>query len=86
MNRIFNNLIIPIIAGTILLGCGQGDKETTKELLGAGATFPYPLYSKMFDVYNKEKQIKVNYQSIGSGAGIQQLTSKTLEFWLTRRV
>ena len=37
-----------------------------KELTGAGATFPYPLYSKMFDEYNKACGVKVNYQSIGS--------------------
>jgi phosphate transport system substrate-binding protein len=51
-----------------------------KELLGAGATFPYPLYSKMFDVYNKETGVKVNYQSIGSGGGIRQLQTKTVDF------
>lgn len=49
------------------------------ELLGAGATFPYPLYSKMFDVYSK-KGVKVNYQAIGSGGGIKQLTAKTTDF------
>lgn len=50
------------------------------ELTGAGATFPYPLYSKMFDVYYKEFKIKVNYQSIGSGGGIRQLKAKTVDF------
>jgi phosphate transport system substrate-binding protein len=50
------------------------------ELIGAGATFPYPLYSKMFDVYNKEYGVKVNYQAIGSGGGIRQLISKTVDF------
>ncbi len=50
------------------------------ELVGAGATFPYPLYSKMFDVYGQEYGVKVNYQSIGSGGGIQQLKSKTVDF------
>jgi len=50
------------------------------ELIGAGATFPYPLYSKMFDVYNKEQGLKINYQSIGSGGGIRQLTNKTVDF------
>ncbi len=51
-----------------------------KELLGAGATFPYVLYSKMFDAYYKETGIKVNYQSIGSGGGIRQLKEKTVDF------
>lgn len=49
-------------------------------ILGAGATFPYPLYSKMFSEYNRLSGAKVNYQSIGSGGGIQQLTSKTVDF------
>jgi phosphate transport system substrate-binding protein len=55
-------------------------QSDTKELLGAGATFPYPLYSKMFDVYNNEKGVKINYQSIGSGGGIKQLQNKTVDF------
>ncbi len=50
------------------------------QLLGAGATFPYPLYSKMFSEYGKITSLKVNYQSIGSGGGIQQLTAKTVDF------
>lgn len=51
-----------------------------KELTGAGATFPYPLYSKWFDVYNQTTGVKINYQSIGSGGGIKQLTEKTVDF------
>ena len=51
-----------------------------RELIGAGATFPYPLYSKMFDVYAKEYNVKVNYQAIGSGGGIRQLINKTVDF------
>jgi phosphate transport system substrate-binding protein len=51
-----------------------------KELLGAGATFPYPLYSKMFDSYHKEYGVKVNFQAIGSGGGIRQLMNKTVDF------
>lgn len=50
------------------------------ELLGAGASFPYPLYSKMFSEYNLKTGIKINYQSIGSGGGIKQLMSKTVDF------
>ncbi len=50
------------------------------ELIGAGATFPYPLYSKLFDVYSKEYGVKVNYQAIGSGGGIRQLINKTVDF------
>jgi len=49
-------------------------------LTGAGATFPYPLYSKWFDVYQKEHKVAISYQSIGSGGGIQQLKSRTVDF------
>src|SRR5215472_1241332 len=51
-----------------------------KELTGAGATFPYPLYSKMFSEYDKACGVKVNYQSIGSGGGIRQLSEMTVDF------
>ena len=50
-------------------------------LTGAGATFPYPVYSKWFDEYHKVKpDLQINYQSIGSGGGIRQLTEKTVDF------
>src|SRR5438045_5098858 len=51
-----------------------------KELTGAGATFPYPLYTKMFAEYVKACNVKVNYQSIGSGGGIRQLQELTVDF------
>jgi len=54
-----------------------GDDNT---LLGAGSTFVYPLFSKQFAAYNKETGLRVNYQSIGSGGGILQLTNKTVDF------
>jgi phosphate transport system substrate-binding protein len=48
---------------------------------GAGATFPYPIYSKWFDVYHqKSPNIQFNYQSVGSGAGIKQVTEGTVDF------
>ena len=49
-------------------------------LLGAGSTFIYPFFSKVFSVYNQQTGLKVNYQSIGSGGGILQLTNKTVDF------
>lgn len=49
-------------------------------LLGAGSTFVYPLFSKIFSEYGKTHNVKVNYQSIGSGGGILQLTNKTVDF------
>ena len=51
---------------------------------GAGATFPYPMYSKWFDVYHqKNPNIEFNYQSIGSGGGIRQVTEGTVDFGAT---
>jgi phosphate transport system substrate-binding protein len=62
-------------------GCSsQGGSTTVKELAGAGATFPYPLYSKMFDTYDGVTGVRVNYNSIGSGGGIKALTDKTVDF------
>lgn len=49
-------------------------------LLGAGSTFVYPLFSKLFNEYNTKNGLKINYQSIGSGGGILQLTNKTVDF------
>jgi phosphate transport system substrate-binding protein len=47
----------------------------------AGATFPYPIYSKWFDEYHKlHPNVQINYQSIGSGGGIRQLLDKTVDF------
>jgi len=51
------------------------------KLNGAGATFPYPIYSKWFSEYhNQHPDIEINYQSIGSGGGIRQVTAKTVDF------
>jgi phosphate transport system substrate-binding protein len=50
------------------------------DLVGAGATFPYPLYSKMFYVYWQKTGIKINYQAIGSGGGERQLVNSTVDF------
>jgi phosphate transport system substrate-binding protein len=47
---------------------------------GAGATFPYPIYAKWADMYNKETGFALNYQSIGSGGGIKQIKNKTVTF------
>jgi phosphate transport system substrate-binding protein len=64
-----------LIALTAALGFGQA-----VELVGAGATFPAPFYSKVFDEYNKQLGVRVNYQSIGSGGGQAQLKNKTVDF------
>ena len=53
-------------------------------LTGAGATFPYPLYSKWMSEYNKlHPDVQINYQSIGSGGGIRQISAKTVDFGAT---
>jgi phosphate transport system substrate-binding protein len=69
-----------VVALIILGGMWATAVAAEQELIGAGATFPFPLYSKMFDVYSKEYGAKVNYQAIGSGGGIRQLISKTVDF------
>lgn len=51
-----------------------------QDVTGAGATFPAPLYAKWADAYNKASGARINYQSVGSGAGIKQIKSKTVDF------
>jgi phosphate transport system substrate-binding protein len=53
------------------------------DISGAGATFPYPIYAKWADSYKKETGIGLNYQSIGSGGGIKQITARTVSFGAT---
>src|SRR6478735_5095781 len=50
------------------------------DLTGAGATFPYPIYSKWFADYAAQTSVKINYQAIGSGGGIRQLSDGTVDF------
>ena len=50
------------------------------EITGAGASFPAPIYAKWADAYQKQANVRVNYQSIGSGGGIKQITAKTVDF------
>jgi len=67
----------------IFASCGKKGGTGTNEvsLNGAGASFPFPIYSKWFGEYQKiNKEIKINYQSIGSGGGIKQLTEGTVDF------
>jgi phosphate transport system substrate-binding protein len=54
--------------------------QVPAQMSGAGATFPLPLYTKMFDTYNATAGVRVNYQGIGSGGGIKALTDKTVDF------
>src|ERR1700687_3148862 len=50
------------------------------DISGAGATFPFPIYAKWADAYKKETGSGLNYQSIGSGAGIKQIRARTVTF------
>jgi phosphate transport system substrate-binding protein len=53
---------------------------TAQDVTGAGATFPAPIYAKWADAYNKATGARINYQSVGSGAGIRQIKAKTVDF------
>ena len=53
---------------------------SAQQVTGAGATFPAPLYAKWADAYNKASGVRVNYQSVGSGAGLRQIRGKTVDF------
>jgi len=59
---------------------GAASAGGATSLSGAGATFPAPLYSKWFDTYKESAGVQINYQAIGSGAGIKQLSAKTVDF------
>ncbi|MGH7593153.1 MAG: phosphate ABC transporter substrate-binding protein PstS [Gemmatimonadales bacterium] len=68
-----SNLLLAMLAGTSVPMVGQS-------LTGAGATFPNPIYGEWFDAYHKKTGVQINYQSIGSGGGIQQYTQGTVDF------
>ena len=57
-----------------------GVQALAVDITGAGATFPYPIYAKWADAYKKDTGVGLNYQSIGSGGGIKQITAKTVDF------
>jgi len=70
-------------AGLLALGLAQLAHAATL-VTGAGATFPYPLYSKWFDEFHKRNpDLQINYQSIGSGGGIRQVLEGTVDFGAT---
>lgn len=70
-----------IIIGIFLLfGLSSSFGAEERSISGAGATFPYPVYSKWAAAYYKETGVKINYQSIGSGGGIRQIKAKTVDF------
>ena len=86
--------LIVLLSLSLAVACGDGARKSADsgapaqstssgaDLTGAGATFPYPLYSKWFNEYAKTG-VKINYQSIGSGGGIRQLSEQTVDFGAT---
>src|SRR5437868_9765715 len=65
----------------LLAIAGAATAADTTLINGAGATFPFPIYSKWFSEYNKlSPSVQINYQSIGSGGGIKQITERTVDF------
>jgi phosphate transport system substrate-binding protein len=76
MNRLFNTTLLAAAA----LGMSFAGTASAQEITGAGATFPAPLYAKWAADYNKATGVKINYQSVGSGAGLRQIDAKTVDF------
>ena len=75
----FKALAAVAAAIPLMVACGSAEKTSFK-LNGAGATFPAPLYNAWFASFAKETGNKVNYQAVGSGAGVRQYTAKTVDF------
>ncbi len=74
-----NSSSIRFAATTIALGL-LSSTAWAQDVTGAGATFPAPLYAKWADSYNKVSGARINYQSVGSGAGLKQIRGKTVDF------
>jgi phosphate transport system substrate-binding protein len=75
--RFFNaKRVLMAVAGALALAGVAG----ATDISGAGATFPYPIYSKWADAYKQQTGVGLNYQSIGSGGGIKQIKAKTVTF------
>ena len=79
LNQLTRNLST-ILATIFAVTCISGAAYAGTTINGAGATFPYPVYAQWAYLYNKETGVKLNYQSIGSGGGIKQITAKTVDF------
>lgn len=68
------------IVGLVLALSTTSVYAQDKTVTGAGATFPYPIYAKWADAYKNQSGVTINYQSVGSGAGIKQIQAKTVTF------
>lgn len=76
-------LMTLLTLGTIVTACAGDQSTGPVALTGAGATFPYPVYSKWFDSFYRATGNQVNYQSVGSGAGVRQFSEGTVDFGAT---
>ena len=77
MIKTVRSIAVALSATALLSGVASSQSV---DLTGAGATFPYPIYSKWFADYAQSAGVKINYQSIGSGGGIRQLSEQTVDF------
>jgi len=77
VNKTVRSIAVALSAAALLSGVASAQSV---DLTGAGATFPYPIYSKWFSDYANKTGVKINYQSIGSGGGIRQLSEQTVDF------
>jgi len=68
------------VAGLSLVALSFASLASAQDVTGAGASFPAPLYAKWAADYNKATGVKINYQSVGSGAGMRQIEAKTVDF------
>ena len=80
MSKYLNRGILAGIALAVSCSVPNAFAAKIEQINGAGATFPYPVYSKWAEAYAKQKGVKLNYQSIGSGGGIKQINAKTVDF------
>src|SRR5690349_7218771 len=71
---------ISTFAATGLVAVAFALPAFAQDVTGAGASFPAPLYAKWAADYNKATGVKINYQSVGSGAGLKQIEAKTVDF------
>ena len=75
--KLAHRILIPAL---MVLGICAASAATAADITGAGATFPYPIYAKWAEAYKAKTGTGMNYQSIGSGGGIKQITAKTVDF------
>jgi phosphate transport system substrate-binding protein len=82
MTKMMNRVLLALTAATVVVAGAAAQQKM--QINGAGATFPNPIYSKWFDEYNKiHPNIQINYQPVGSGAGIRQISNQTVFFGAT---